>query len=269
MIDWAKPFRELGKISHRTWRQVVEADVDLLASSLAFATAVSFVPLLAVSLSVFTAYGGLESLMAKIEPFILHNFVDASGAQVSKGIRNSIERVHSGALGISGVVGLLFISTKLFHDMERAIQRVWKIKSERSIFTKLTAYWLVMFLAPIAVAGMLGLMGSKDLAWLFGALSKGTFTFSLAFVSLVFVYKYVPACPVNWRPAFASAFLTAIALGVAQTSYAVITKSVLRQNKIYGSLASVPIFLLWLLVLWWIFLCGVALCAVLQKRRMQ
>lgn len=267
MIDWAKPFRELGKISYRTWRQVVDADVGLLASSLAFATAVSLVPLLAVSLSVFTAYGGLESLMAKLEPFILQNLVEASGAQLSKSIRNSIGRVHSGALGISGVIGLLFISTKLFHDMERAVQRVWKIKSERSIFTKLTAYWLVMFLAPIAVAGFLGLVGSKDMAWLFRAINKGSLTFVLAFLTLVFVYKYVPACKVNWRPAMSSAFLTAISLGIAQTSYAAITKSVLRQNKIYGSLASVPIFLIWLLVLWWIFLSGAALCAVLQERR--
>jgi membrane protein len=267
MIDWAKPFRELGKISYRTWHQVWDADVDLLAASLAFATAVSLVPLLAVSLSVFTAYGGLESLMAKIEPFILQNLVEASGAQLSKSIRNSIGRVHSGALGLGGVVGLLFISTKLFHDMERAIQRVWRIKSERSIFTKLTAYWLVMFLAPIAVAGMLGLMGSKDLAWMFTALTKSAFPFLLAFLTLVTVYKYVPATPVNWTPAACSAFLTSIAFGVAQTSYAAITKSVLRQNKIYGSLASVPIFLLWLLVLWWIFLIGVALTAVLQERR--
>ncbi|MEK7356059.1 MAG: YihY/virulence factor BrkB family protein, partial [Bdellovibrionota bacterium] len=199
MIDWVKPFRELSKIARRTWRQVREADVDLLASSLSFATALSLVPLLAVSLSVFTAYGGLESLMAKLEPFILQNLVEASGAQLSKSIRNSVTRVHSGALGLSGIIGLLFISTKLFHDMERAIQRVWKIKSERSIFTKLTAYWLVMFLAPIAVAGMLGLMGSKDLAWLFSA-SRNTFTFGLTFGTLLGVYKYVPAIYVNWRP---------------------------------------------------------------------
>lgn len=267
MFDWKKPFLELGRISFRTWRQVWEADVDLIASSLAFSTAVSLVPLLAVSLSVFTAYGGLESLMAKIEPFILQNLVEASGAQVSKGIRNSIERVHSGALGVTGVVGLLFISTKLFHDMERAVQRVWKIKSERSIYTKLTAYWLVMFLAPIVVAGLLGLMGSKDLGFLFGAVNKGAFAFGLAFLSLVSVYKYVPDCHVNWRPALLSALLASSAFAIAQASFAVITKTVLRANKIYGSLASVPIFLLWLLVLWWIFLSGVALCAVLQERR--
>lgn len=267
MIDWAKPFRELGRIARATWRQVKEADVDLLASSLSFATALSLVPLLAVSLSVFTAYGGLESLMAKLEPFILQNLVEASGAQLSKSIRTSVSRVHSGALGLTGIVGLLFISTKLFHDMERAIQRVWKLKSDRSIFTKLTAYWLVMFLAPIAVAGMLGLLGSKDLAFMFNTVSKKTFTFGLAFGTLLGVYKYVPTCYVNWRPAIVSAFLTASSLAIAQVSYGAITKTVLRQNKIYGSLASVPIFLIWLLVLWWIFLIGVALCAVLQERR--
>ncbi|RYZ66215.1 MAG: YihY/virulence factor BrkB family protein, partial [Proteobacteria bacterium] len=56
------------------------SDLSILAGSLAFSTVISLVPLLAVSLSVFTAFGGLDTLLHKIEPFILQNLVDASGA---------------------------------------------------------------------------------------------------------------------------------------------------------------------------------------------
>ena len=58
------------------------------------------------------------------------------------------------------------------------------------------------------------------------------------------------------------------ALGVvlAQSFYARVTGHILSYSKIYGSIASIPIFFLWILVLWWIALAGVALCAVLENR---
>lgn len=263
---WFKPFQDFGTVIWRVWRQMRDSDTPILAGSLAFSTVISLVPLLAVSLSVFTAYGGLESLLNKIEPFILQNLVEASGAEISRGIRRAIQRVHSGALGFGGVVGLFLASTKLFYDIERAVHRVWHIRSDRSLWKRLLIYWIVMFAAPLVLAVILGLLGSKDLgfvAWI----PKRTIALSLALVSFVCIYKYIPSRPVRWRASIISALFATACLGVVQEAYAVVVKKILYFNKIYGSLASVPIFLLWLLVLWWICLAGVALCAVIERDR--
>lgn len=249
-----------------TWRQMKESDVRILAGSLAFATVISLVPLLAVSLSVFHAYGGFESLLRKIEPFIMQNFVEASGAEISRYIRKAIERVHSGTLGLISVVGLFIASTKVFHDMETAVQKVWQIKQKRSLLKRLAVYWSIMFLGPLILAVALGVIGSRDLG-LIDVIPKGVISLGFSFFAFLIIYKIVPACPVRWRSALASAILATIGVGLAQAFYSGLTKDILRYNKIYGSLASVPIFLLWILLLWWIFLAGAAFCATLERYR--
>lgn len=251
----------------QTYEQIRKSDVSTLAGSLSFSTAVSLVPLLAVSLSVFTAFGGLESLLHKIEPFILHNLVDASGAELSRAIRGAIDRVQSGALGAGAVIGLLIASTKLFYDLENAVHRVWGLASDRLIWRQILIYWILMFIGPVLLAAILGLLGSKDVG-LIGLLPRALIVLVFEFVALLSIYKFVPSTCVAWASALSSAFLATFAVGIAQAFYATIMKTFFNTNKIYGSLASVPLFLIWILLLWWIFLTGVAHCAVLEKRRL-
>jgi membrane protein len=239
-----------------------------LAGSLAFSTAVSLIPLLAVSLSVFTAFGGLDSLLHKIEPFILHNLADASGAELSRTLRQAIERVHSRALGFGGAIGLLIASTKVFYDMERAVHRVWGLKSDRKIWRQFLIYWLLMFLGPLMLAVVLGVLGSKDLG-LIGPLPRAMVLVGFEFIALLSIYKFVPSTYVSWTSSFASASVATLAVALAQAFYSTIMKTFFNTNKIYGSLASVPLFLVWILILWWICLTGVAYCAVLERRRIE
>lgn len=247
-----------------TRAQMKASDLSILAGSLAFSTVISLVPLLAVSLSVFTAFGGLDTLLHKIEPFILQNLVDASGAEISRGIRRSIARVHSGALGIGGAIGLLIASSKLFYDMERAVQKVWGIDNNRRFYRQLFTYWTLMFIGPLVLAGLLGLVGSKGVSRL-ANLPRGLIVGAIEFISIFAFYKIVPSTYVRIRAAFISAVVATAAIIIAQATYSTIMRTFLNVNKVYGSLASVPLFLIWLLVLWQICLTGVALCAVLNR----
>lgn len=239
------------------------ADVSILAGSLSFATVLSLVPLLAVSLSVFSAFGGFASLIKQIQPFILENFIEASGANVSRFISESIGRIQSGKLGIAGAIALFAVSTKLFIDIEKAVQRVWREESRRFYFRRLFVYWTVMFGGPLVLAIALGFFGSKDIG-LLRYIPASSLALVCAFTGFVIINKYLPAQHVSWRSAMCGSFVAAVGVGLAQNFYATIIKNILRYSKIYGSLASIPIFLLWVFVLWWICLTGVALCATIE-----
>jgi len=265
---FGRQLHRLKTTIHQTFEQIHTSDVSTLAGSLAFSTAVSLVPLLAVSLSVFTAFGGLESLLHKIEPFILHNLVDASGAELSRTIRQAIERVHSRTLGLGGGLGLLIASTKIFYDMEKAVHRVWGLTSERKIWRQFLIYWLLMFLGPLALAIVLGILGSKDVG-LIGPVPRAFILVTFEFITLLSIYKFVPSIYVSWISSLASAAIATLGVAIAQSFYSTIMKTFFNTNKVYGSLASVPLFLIWILILWWICLTGAAYCAVLEKRRMQ
>jgi membrane protein len=247
-------------------KQARESDLQILASSLAFITIVSLVPILAVSLSVFKAYGGFESLLSKVEPFILQNLAEASGAEATRYIRQVVARIHSGALGVTGVIGLLFTSTKLFHDVDTAVQRVWKVQSRRSLIKRLIVYWLLMFLGPLVLAVALGIIGSKDLG-LIKVVPKDLIATVVTFVAFLSINKLVPAVKVSWRSAFVGSLLTTIVMALAQEFYGAAMKHLFKFGKMYGSLASIPLLLIWIHVCWWIALAGVALTAALERRR--
>jgi len=61
--------------------------------------------------------------------------------------------------------------------------------------------------------------------------------------------------------------MATVGLALAQEFYAGIVRSLFRFSKVYGSLAGVPLFLMWVFVIWWIVLMGATLTALLQERR--
>jgi membrane protein len=248
------------------YRRILQAEIPLIAGSLSFTTVLTLVPFLAVSLSVFHWLGGLEGLLKQIEPFILKNLVESSGAEFSRYLLKAIRRIHSGAIGVSGVIGLLLASTRLFLDMEKAIQRVWLVKKKRALWKRLIVYWSVMFFGPLVIAALLGVIGSKDLG-LIRIFPSELVAAALALGGLFFIYKWVPARVVEFRPAFASALLATVGLALAQEFYAGTMRGLFRFSKVYGSLAGIPLFLLWIFLLWWIILLGATLTAILQERR--
>lgn len=242
-----------------------DGDVRLLASALSFATLISLVPMLAVSLSVFRSFGGFESVIRKVEPFLLHNLVPTSGSDITFAIRQSIERIHSGALGFWGVIGLLIASTKMFLDIEWAVQKIWRLDPRKQYIGRLIVYWGVMFAVPVLLAIVLGVVSSRDLGF-YKHVPKWTISFGFLFLGLFSTYKFMPAVKVVKKWAALSALLASATIVGLQISYVQITRSLISYNEVYGSLASVPFFLLWLLVVWWIFLVGAGLCASLQNR---
>ena len=256
-------------LSFRTLRaayiRIGKSDIPLIAGSLAFTTVLTLVPLLAVSLSVFHWLGGLEGLLKQLEPFIVKNLVESSGAEFSRYLLRSIRRVHSGALGVTGIIGLFLASTKLFSDMETAIQRVWLVKKRRALWKRLMVYWTVMFVGPLVLATLLGVVGSKDLG-LIKIFPSELIAAFCALTGLYAIYRWVPARTVEFRPAFASALLATVGLALAQEFYAGAMRGLFRFSKIYGSLAGIPLFLLWIFLLWWIILLGATLTAILQER---
>jgi membrane protein len=83
---------------------------------------------------------------------------------------------------------------------------------------------------------------------------------------MITLYKVIPATKVQFRPAIIAGVFTGISFLVLQKSFLWISLKVFKENKVYGTMASFPIFLVWLMVVWYVVLLGVSLCAFLQQR---
>ncbi len=242
------------------------SEIRFAAASLAFSTLLSLIPFLIIVLAVLQSIGILESYYPQIESLMIDYLKEATGSTVSQYIRSSLTHFQPKALGVTGGVLLLWTSLGLIRNIDIAFHRIWKIKIIVPIYRRVWLYWIILVTIPIVLALFTGL---KSIAFL-NALNQNfehQFLFSIVATLFLFVmYKIIPNTKVNLLAAASPAILASLALAFVQNTFLWFSLRVFKQNKIYGSLASVPIFLVWLLVVWYVVLTGVSLSAFLQNR---
>lgn len=248
-----------------TWSQMRDNQLFQVASSLAYTTILSIIPLLAMSFAIFKAFGGMERILETIQPFILENLTEGTSEEVMRRMQNFIHSAHGAAVGIGGFLGLVFTSMSMLYSAERAINAIWGARITRSWFQRISSYWLFITMGPVAFGVVLGAATSAQLP-LTRLLPGGTGTFLLMVALFFAVFKFVPNTRVNAKYALASAAITSVLWNLARIGYALYTKKFVAYNTIYGSLGAVPILLLWVYIGWIIVLSGAALTAALQKR---
>jgi membrane protein len=259
-----KLFQKILALVFEVNKQITDGEVRLLANSLAFSSVLSLVPLFAVSLSVFRAFGGLEKLYLDFEPIVMQNLAEAAGKVALENLQSLILHIKPQALGLLGFLGLLLTSTNLLWDMELAVQKVFGSKVHRSITFRIFFSWLIIFLGPLALASVTGLLFADKSAFFFR--HKSFLNIGFLFFVVYLICRYVPRLKVYKWPAIISAVFTTVCLVLGQKIFTYLALKIFNYSKLYGSLAAIPIFLLWISILWWIFLIGVALCAALNQR---
>lgn len=240
-------------------------DIRFAASGLAFSTLLSIIPFLIIVLAIFQSIGGLEEFYPKIESVMLNYLKEATGSTVTKYIKNSLQNVKPSTLGISGALLLLFASLGLIRNIDYAFNKIWKLKISKPIYKRIWLHWIILLAAPFTLAIFTGLKSITFFSKTGQALEHH-FLFSVWTAGLLFIlYITIPDTKVKFTPAAISAALAGIALSLVQNSFLWLSLRLFKNNKIYGSLVSFPIFLVWLLVIWYVVLTGVALCAYLQN----
>jgi membrane protein len=257
--------KSLRQFIGEVWIEFQQAQLLSVASSLAYTTLLSLIPLLAVSFAIFQAFGGLERLYETLEPFLLQNLTQGSSEVVAEHLRQFIGNAHAGAIGASGFLGLFATSMSLLFSIDKAINRVWRAPENRSWFQRLASYWFFVTLGPMALAIAVGFVSSKELP--IAKILPGKLGLALIATGLfTWLYKFVPNRKVHWKPAIISAVVTGVVWSLATGIYEFYTTKFVRYDKIYGSLGAIPILLLWIYLIWVIVLTGVATTAVLQKK---
>lgn len=243
------------------------SEISFAASSLAFSTLLSIIPFFIIVLAVFQSIGGLEQFYPQIENVLVSSLKEATGSTVSAYVRNSLSNVRPQTLGITGALLLIFASLGLIRSIDIAFHRIWKIKIRKPIYRRIWLYWLVLILVPFLLAVFTGLKSINFINNVSQSIESQFLFSTVTSLFLVMLYKVIPDTKVKIIPALISALLASSALTFVQNSFLWFSLKVFKQNKIYGSLASFPIFLVWLLVVWYVVLAGVALCAFLHPKK--
>lgn len=245
-------------------KRLKEGEIRLVAGSLAFSTVLAIIPFLAVTLAVFQSIGGLEFLVPKIQSFFFRYFREALGNEFLITIRSVLRRINPKTLGTTAALLLVFTSFRLLQDIEYGINRMWKQRPSRPLHKRFAVAWILMLIIPVLLAIYAGFRSMETFKHLFRHYrdwSDGV----VAIFFIFFIYKFVPEAKVRTGVAFLGALLSGIGLMALQKSFAALTKSFFLVSKLYGSVATIPLFLIFILIVWYIILIGAAFVASVHK----
>jgi len=201
---------------------------------------------------------------------------DENRQKVVEQIKTFIFRIHSGALGLTGTVALVFIAIGLLSTIENTFNDIWGVSRGRNWFARVIYYWAAITLGPLLIILMMGLaIGSEFTAVkefindtpVVGRLSLQLLPFLILCGSFHLLYQLMPNTRVRWKAALSGALVASL-LWMANGKFnALFTSKVVSASTIYGSLGAVPIFLFGLYLSWTILLFGAQVAYAYQNRR--
>ncbi|MFZ4404765.1 MAG: YhjD/YihY/BrkB family envelope integrity protein [Pseudobdellovibrionaceae bacterium] len=249
-------------------QQMRDSEIRLVAYSLSFSTALALIPFIAVVLALFQSIGGLEAFYPKAEALFLQYFRETGGAAVPKVILRAVKSLNTGKLGISGAIFLFITSLRLLHDMEMGFHRVSNRQNTRPWYKRFFVYWLLVLVIPLVLAGYVVLSSLEQVQLVKRIVPAFITTTSLIFIILFLIYKFVPLEKIKNSIALWVSAGAAVSLYVAQKGFFWLSGQFFNYSKIYGSFAAIPLFLLWILTVWYIILGGAVVCASFQKKQL-
>lgn len=261
--------RHLRLLARHVWQHFKEDRCFDEAASLGYTSLLALVPLLAVIFVVVSAFPVFNEWSERLQLLLVENLVPTAGKQVGAGISSFLASVSS--LTLPGTVALILTALMLMFRIEVAFNRIWRVERARSVLNRIIMYWAVLTLAPLLIGSAMvfsaqNLISGQGLQDLItpGLYRIGLFLVTTIIFSLIFLL--VPNCRVRFRAALSGALLSAFLFELAKLAF-VAWVSNANYAVIYGALATVPIFLLWLYLVWVVVLLGASLAASLTTFR--
>ena len=233
------------------------------AGTLAYTTLLSIVPVFALVFTVLTAFPVFEDFSTGIQDWLFANLVPASGQVVQDYMQEFAGR--AAGLTAMGIIGIAVAAILMMAAIDKAMNRIWRVVKRRPAVHSFMVYWTVITVGPFLVAGSLALSSYLMALAEFAALAQvGTlqrlllaiapfFGIVLAFT---FLYAAVPNRRVPIWHAIAGAVFAALLFEGAKRAFAGFVTAVPTYEAIYGALAALPIFLIWIFVCWVVVLLG-------------
>jgi membrane protein len=254
----------LLRVLVQTVRQWARDRCPQQAASLAFQTALSIVPMIAIALAILRAAGEFEVESALVDFISREVLPQFSRGEIAGHLLSFAGNMSFATAGIAGVGSTLFLSFVMYASVEKIFNDVWKIERRRSLGQKFFVFYAVATLVPALIGVSLyhatryGLTQGA-LGWL-GALGA-------TFGALFLANKLLPATHVKWRAAATGALFSSIAFEIAKRGFQLYVARVAFQSYagVYGALGLVPILLLWIYYSWLVVLFGAEVAHTVQN----
>jgi membrane protein len=235
------------------------------AAALAFQTALSLVPVLAIGFSLLRASGSLEAegrLLEFIGTQILPDLAD-----VTESLQSFSAKISAGAAGAGGLLVTIIACYVLYSLVDKIFNDIWRVAQRRTLMRKFLTFYALVTLLPVLAAFSLYWSGKLVAS---GTAPKLLVPLLIQFAAFLLTNKLLPYTLVTWRAAFAGALVTAVSLEALKWGFVTFAKKMLLAyyHGVYGAMGLVPLVLVWIYMSWLLILVGVETAHALQNQRL-
>jgi membrane protein len=246
------------------------------ASALTYFSMLSLVPVIAMIVAIAKAFGIRELMEKELAKYF-------SGQEaVLENVLPYAEKMLSGTSGgiVTGIsiVFLIFTVIRLLINIEAAFNDMWEIKKSRRWERKVSDYVAVILLGPVLlIVASSATLFVKDTIQeviaqmeFLGQLRSGIvfllklLPYTILWFLLFGIYLIFPNTRVKFWPALFAGIVAGTLYQLNQQAFISLQFAFARYDAIYGSIAFLPLFLIWLQISWLIVLFGAEICYGVQ-----
>ena len=240
------------------------------SGSLTYITILGFVPF--ITLLVFFAPNlPFLNLGEKFKEVVAKNFIPGSANAITNFVDELIIRRRVG-FNIFNFVVLLVSSYSLFRVIRNTFDRILSVQlvAKQDAVTQVVRFFgtivfglviMIVLFSSSSVPLISKLLKIPILRWLLWVVP-----FVLQFLGLLFLYMLLPSVRVRRSSLIRGTFWTTVIWVLAKTLFDVYIYNLTSIQAIYGVMAALPIFLMWIYINWVIILGGVVLVSVIDSQ---
>ncbi|MGR3271657.1 YihY family inner membrane protein [Thalassococcus profundi] len=266
---------QLGHFVVFALRRFFNERMNNSAASLTYSTLLALVPLLVIAFAILSSFPAFNEVKGRMQELFFSAVVPEAGAAISDYLTNFTQNASN--LTAVGIVALAVAALLLLSTVEDTLNRVWHVDRPRPILVRLLIFWAILTLGPLLIAAsitltsdlraiasssnlqMLGVEADTD----FTKTALATFFLSVLIniVGFTALFVLVPARRVRIRHAIIGATFAAISFEVLSWGFNTFYSSGSSYETIYGAVAAVPVFLVWIYTSWMVIILGAVFAA--------
>lgn len=216
--------------------------------------------------------------MEVLRPLLIQNLAPGSGPVVAQRIEELLLARGFTTIGGIGLLSFVLVVYGIFSAIENTFNTIWGSTTPANALNRLPTYLGLLIIIPILVVSSLALSAYlKALPLVHQAVERVGFMESLinqilpglmVMVGFFLLYRFLPNVRVRTYAAVVGALVAGLLYEAVKFGFISYSRVLVQYDVIYGSLAFIPLLMIWVDLSWIVVLLGVEVCFVTQHYNM-
>ncbi|MDY3208319.1 YihY/virulence factor BrkB family protein [Clostridium baratii] len=258
--------------------KVKRDDIFALASQLAYYLILSFFPFL-IFLITLIGFSNLNNaeVLEGLQSILPTAVFELTASTISEVINSQ----NTGILGVSGVLAI-WAAASAFRAVIKGVNKAYDVDEDRSFIKRsiigiisviALALTIICTLAMLVFGDLIGEFLNRFLPFehlinFIWNILRYVIIIAMMIVVFAMIYKVAPAKRIKFRSVLPGAIVTTIGWLIASLAFSYYVNNFSNYSRLYGSLWAVFVLMTWLFMTSIVFILGVEINSVLEKRKL-